>query len=106
MTVENQTQLSTKFLDKGKQIVFTILREKGKGKETIDLDDDIVIPNWDISTLTLDQMNTIGKLMKKRVKWHKLIEEKKKESQVFEDIKSIFFDALSIEVDGTQPILD
>lgn len=35
-----------------------------------------------------------------------LREENKKENQNFEEIKSISVDALSIEVDGSQPILD
>ena len=52
MIVENQSQRSTKVLDKGKKIVSTILKEKGKEIEAIDLDENIVILNWDISILT------------------------------------------------------
>ena len=70
------------------------------------MDKDIVIPNWDISILIPDQMNTMGELLKKRAKQKNLREEKKKENQNFEDIKSIFADALSIGVYGTQPILN
>ena len=41
--------------------------DKGK-EEDIDLDEDIVIPNWDISTLNPDQMNIIGELLWKKAK--------------------------------------
>ena len=49
MIVEKKYQLSIEVSDKG----------KGK-EEEIYLDEDIVIPNWDISTLTPNQMNTMG----------------------------------------------
>lgn len=68
MKIEKESQLSIEVLDKGKQTVSTILNEKWKEGETIDIDEDIVILNWDISTLTLDQMNTKGELLKKRAK--------------------------------------
>ena len=45
MKVETKPQLSTKFLGKGKEM-----------EEEIDLDEEIVIPNWDISKLNPDQM--------------------------------------------------
>lgn len=45
MIVENLSQLRTKVHDKGKKIVSTILNEKGKEVEAIDMDEDIVIPN-------------------------------------------------------------
>lgn len=50
-------------------------------------------------------MGTLGELWKKRTRQKKLREERKKKNQVLEDIKSIFADALSIEVDEKQPIL-
>ena len=70
------------------------------------MDEDIVIPNWDISTITPNKIDNMGELLKKIDKKQRLREEKKKENQVFEDIKIIFFDAPSIKVDSTQPILD
>lgn len=94
-TVEKKSQPSTK------------VSNKNKGKEEdIDLDEDIVIPNWDISTLNPDQMNIMSELLQKRAKHHKLREEKNRETQVLEDVKNIFVDALSTEVDSTKPILD
>ena len=44
-TVETKPQPSTNFLGKGKE-----------NEEEIDLDEEILIPNWDISKLNLDQM--------------------------------------------------
>ena len=66
MTVENLPQLSIDVLVKGKEIVQTT-KEKGK-EEEIDFDEDIVIPNWDTSTLTPKQMDTLAELWKKREK--------------------------------------
>ena len=51
-------------------------------------------------------MDTMGEILKKRAKHQNLRVEKKNKNQVLEDIKNIFIDALSIEVDGKQPILD
>lgn len=42
-TVETKPQLSTIFLDKGKE-----------KKDDIDLDEEIMIPNWNISNLNFD----------------------------------------------------
>ena len=93
-TVESKPQPSTK------------VSSKNKGKEEdIDLDDDIVIPNWDISTLNPNQMNIIGALLQKKAKKQKLREEKRRENQVLEDVKNILVDALSTEVDSIEPIL-
>lgn len=58
----------------------------------MDLDEDIVISNWDISILTPSQMDTLGEILKKRVKQHNPREEKKKKkkkNKVLDDIKSI-----------------
>ena len=57
MIVEPQAQLSTWFLVKCKDI-----------EEDIDLDEDIEIPKWDFSNLTVDQMHTIGELLQKKAK--------------------------------------
>ena len=57
MTAENKFQPSTEVSNK----------DKGK-EEYIDLDEDIVILNWDISTLNHDQMNIMGELLQKRTK--------------------------------------
>ena len=50
--VEPKLQPSTSFLWSG----------KGK-KEEIDLDEEILIPNWDITNLTPDQMHIFGELL-------------------------------------------
>ena len=64
--VETKPQLSTKFLGQGKE------------KEEIDLDEEIAIPNWDISKLNLDQMQTFGELLQKKAKQQRLREERDK----------------------------
>ena len=80
----------------------TKVSNKDKGKEEdIDLDEDIVIPNWDISTLNPNQMNIMGELLQKRAEQQKLRKQKSRETQVLEDVKNIFVGALSIEVDST-----
>ena len=56
--------------------------------------------------LTHDQMYTLGELLKKRAKQQKVRKENKKENQILEGINKIFVDAMSIEVDRKQPILD
>ena len=58
MTVENLPQPSTNVLNKGKEMLQST-NEKGNGEE-ICLDEDIVIPNWDTSNLTFEQMDTLG----------------------------------------------
>ena len=50
--VETKPQPSTKFLSKGKE-----------KEEEIDLDEEIVILNWDISNLNIDQMHIFGDLL-------------------------------------------
>ena len=50
--VETKPQLRTIFLRKGKEKV-----------EDVDLDEEIVIPNWDISRLTPNQMHSFGELL-------------------------------------------
>ena len=55
--IETKHQLSTKFLGKGKE-----------KEEEIDLDEEIVIPNWDISKFNPNQMQTFGELLQKKAK--------------------------------------
>ena len=50
--VETKPQPSTKFLG-----------TKKEKEEEINLDEEIVIPNWDISNLNPDQMQTFGELL-------------------------------------------
>ena len=51
-------------------------------------------------------MNTLGEPLQKRAKQHKLREEQRKKTQVLKDIKDIFKNASSFEVDNIQPIID
>ena len=55
--------ISAKIVDPKYQSSTTFLMG-GKGKEEeIDLDEEIVIPNWDISNLTPNQMHIFGELL-------------------------------------------
>ena len=63
------------------------------------LDEEIVIPNWDISILNLDQIHSLGELLKKRKSNKSLEKRERRRDKALDDIKRIFFDALSIEVD-------
>ena len=78
----------------------------GKEKEEeIYCDEIIVIPNWDISKLNLDQMQTFGEILQKKTKQQRLREKRDKEFKIIEDAKNILVEATSIEVDSSQPIL-
>ena len=57
MIIETKPQPSTIFLGK----------EKEK-EEDIDLDEEIVLPKWDISNLTPDQMHDFGEILQKKAK--------------------------------------
>ena len=72
MIVEGKLQLSIDSKDdgKGKEIVPSpSSKDKGIEKETstnkVDLEEDIVIPNWDLSTLFVEKMDILDKLCKK-----------------------------------------
>ena len=93
-TVETKPQPSTIFLSKQKE-----------KDEDVDLDEEIVIPNWDISKLNLDQIQTFRELLQKKAKQKRLREERDKEFKIIEDAKNIIVEALSIEFDSSQPIL-
>lgn len=60
-------------ITKGKELV---PKDKGKRKETfvedINLEEEIVISNWDLSNLYADQKEILGELLKKRAKQQKL----------------------------------
>ena len=74
-------------------------------EEEIDLDEEIVILNWEISKLNLDQMQTFGELLPKKAKQERLREDRDKEFKIIEDAKKILAEAIGIEVDNSQPIL-
>lgn len=58
-------------VDKGKEIIpSSIVKGKGKWKivDDIDLDEEIVIPNWDQSNLSANKMDILGEFWKKSAK--------------------------------------
>ena len=77
MIIEVKPQLSTEDLSKRKNIIPSLVpKEKGKGVEAsineIDLNEDIVNPNWDTCNITPKEMDTLGEIWKKREKQKKL----------------------------------
>lgn len=68
VSIPNDKAISTRIIEPKVQPSVKIL---GKGKEleeNIDLDEEIVIPQWDILNMTPDQMHTFGKLLQKKNK--------------------------------------
>ena len=94
MTVEPKAQSSTRFLSRAKTI-----------EEDIDLDEEIVIPKWDLTNILVDQMQTIGELLLKKAKQEKLKEERDKEYRIIEDANNILSKAKGVEIDSSQQIL-
>ena len=92
--VEHKLQMSTSFLWSG----------KGK-EEEIDLDEEILIPIWDITNLTLDQMHIFGELLRKKARQQRLREERNREFKILEDAKNILSQAIGTKIDTSQPIL-
>ena len=94
MIVGLKVQLSTRFLRKVKAI-----------EEDIDLDEEIVIPKWDLTNLTVDQMQIVGELLQKKAKQQKLKEERNKEYKIIDDAKNILSEAIGVEIDSSQHVL-
>ena len=93
-TMESKPQPSTKVSCKGKD-----------KEEDIDLDEDIVIPNWDISTLNPDQIHILGDLLQNKSKQQRLKDKRNKENQLVEYAKNILVDTLDTKVNTSQLIL-
>ena len=92
MTIKNQSQPSTEVLNKGKEIFSTILKVKGKEEEEeMDLDEEIVIPNWDISILNLDQIHSLGELLKKRLRNKSLEKRERRRDGSVQEVGSHFW---------------
>lgn len=69
------------------------------------MEEEIVILNWDLSSLSSDHMDILGELWKKRARQQNLQAEKKR-NQVLSDTKDIFIEALDIDVNEDEPIMD
>ena len=74
-------------------------------RRRIDLDEEILIPSWDITNLTLDQMHIFGELLQKKARQQRLREERNREFKILEDAKNILSQAIGSEIDTSQPIL-
>ena len=93
-SVETKLQLSTSFLWSG----------KGK-EEEIDLDEEIIILNLDITNLTPNQMHIFGELLQNKARKQRLREERNKEFKFLKDAKNILSQELGTKIDSSQPIL-
>ena len=108
---ENKLQLTRKEKSnggKGKEIMASsTIKAKGKQKiiYDIDLDEEIVFPNWDQSNLFSKKIDRMGELWKKIAKREKMRVERDRR-KVIEDIKDIFLDTLSIEVNEKVSIIE
>ena len=69
------------------------------------MDEEILIPSWDITNLTPDQMHIFGELLQKKARQQRLREERNREFKILEDAKNILSQAIGTEIDTSQPIL-
>ena len=69
------------------------------------MDEETLIPSWDITNLTLDQMHIFGELLQKKARQQRLREERNREFKILEDAKNILSQAISANIDTSQSIL-
>ncbi|GLJ54344.1 hypothetical protein SUGI_1166600 [Cryptomeria japonica] len=74
-------------------------------EDDIDLDKEIVIPQIDLNTASIDEMRLISQLLEQKAKQKQLRSERDREFNIINDAKTILTDALGIKVDPSQHIL-
>ncbi|GLJ48668.1 hypothetical protein SUGI_1026660 [Cryptomeria japonica] len=74
-------------------------------KEDIDLDKEIVIPQIDLNTASIDEMRLISQMLEQKAKQKQLRSERDREFNIINGAKTILTDALGIKVDPSQHIL-
>ncbi|GLJ41541.1 hypothetical protein SUGI_0859710 [Cryptomeria japonica] len=74
-------------------------------EEDIDLDKEIVIPQIDLNTTSIDEMRLIGQMLEQKEKQKQLRSERDREFNIINGAKTILTDALGIKVDPSQHIL-
>ncbi|GLJ48001.1 hypothetical protein SUGI_1013710 [Cryptomeria japonica] len=74
-------------------------------EEDIDLDKEIVIPQIDLNTASIDEMRLISQMLEQKAKQKQLISERDREFNIINGAKTILTDALGINVDPSQHIL-
>ncbi|GLJ27407.1 hypothetical protein SUGI_0538050 [Cryptomeria japonica] len=74
-------------------------------EDDIDLDKEIVIPQIDLNTASIDEMRLISQLLEQKAKQKQLRSERDREFNIINGAKTILTDALGIKVDPSQHIL-
>ncbi|GLJ22159.1 hypothetical protein SUGI_0416310 [Cryptomeria japonica] len=74
-------------------------------EEDIDLDKEIVIPQIDLNTASIDEMRLISQMLEQKEKQKQLRSERDREFNIINGAKTILTDALGIKVDPSQHIL-
>ncbi|GLJ28490.1 hypothetical protein SUGI_0560470 [Cryptomeria japonica] len=74
-------------------------------EEDIDLDKEIVIPQIDLNTASIDEMRLISQMLEQKEKQKQLRSERDREFHIINGAKTILTDALGIKVDPSQHIL-
>ncbi|GLJ49362.1 hypothetical protein SUGI_1044140 [Cryptomeria japonica] len=74
-------------------------------EDDIDLDKEIVIPQIDLNTASIDEMRLISQLLEQKAKQKQLRIERDREFNIINGAKTILTDALGIKVDPSQHIL-
>ncbi|GLJ04869.1 hypothetical protein SUGI_0005160 [Cryptomeria japonica] len=74
-------------------------------EDDIDLDKEIVIPQIDLNTASIDEMRLISQLLEQKAKQKQLRSERDREFNIIHGAKTILTDALGIKVDPSQHIL-
>ncbi|GLJ38462.1 hypothetical protein SUGI_0783320 [Cryptomeria japonica] len=74
-------------------------------EEDIDLDKEIVIPQIDLNTTSIDEMRLISQMLEQKAKQKQLRSERDREFNIINGAKTILTDALGIKVDPSQHIL-
>ncbi|GLJ55437.1 hypothetical protein SUGI_1190310 [Cryptomeria japonica] len=102
VTTSKDKEVSTKVIQK------TPLKLLLTGKaieDDIDLDKEIVIPQIDLNTASIDEMRLISQLLEQKSKQKQLRSERDREFNIINGAKTILTDALGIKVDPSQHIL-
>ncbi|GLJ42621.1 hypothetical protein SUGI_0883280 [Cryptomeria japonica] len=74
-------------------------------EEDIDLEKEIVIPQIDLNTASIDEMRLISQMLEQKAKQKQLRSERDREFNIINGAKTILTDALGIKVDPSQHIL-
>ncbi|GLJ19050.1 hypothetical protein SUGI_0341960 [Cryptomeria japonica] len=74
-------------------------------EEDIDLDKEIVIPQIDLNSASIDEMRLISQMLEQKAKQKQLRSERDREFNIINGAKTILTDALGIKVDPSQHIL-